>query len=57
MTQIRLENLRKKMDEASLDAFLVSKPENWRFVSGFTGDSGVLLIHQRTVSYSLIRVI
>lgn len=44
MTQIRLENLRKKMDEASLDAFLVSKPENWRFVSGFTGDSGVLLI-------------
>ena len=23
---------------------MVSKPENWRFVSGFTGDSGVLLI-------------
>ncbi len=37
-------SLRKKMEEVSLDAFLISRPENWRYVSGFTGDSGVLLI-------------
>ena len=40
----RLNAIRQKMAEASVDAFLVSKPENWRYLSGFTGDSGVLVV-------------
>ncbi len=39
--------LRAKMAEISADGFLISKPENWRYVSGFTGDSGVLLITRK----------
>lgn len=41
---LRIEAIREKMKAASADAFMVSKPQNWRFISGFTGDSGVLLI-------------
>jgi Xaa-Pro aminopeptidase len=44
MTSNCIYELRAKMDEISADGFLISKPENWRYVSGFTGDSGVLLI-------------
>ncbi|HHY17183.1 MAG TPA: aminopeptidase P family protein [Firmicutes bacterium] len=47
MSNTCLENLRKKIHGASLDALLISKPENWRFISGFTGDAGVLLITAR----------
>lgn len=39
-----LEQIRLKMSQADVEAFLVSNPQNWRFVSGFTGDAGVLLI-------------
>ncbi len=41
---VQVERLRYKMQEASMDAFMVSDPRNWRFISGFTGDAGVLLI-------------
>ncbi|HHY69688.1 MAG TPA: aminopeptidase P family protein [Firmicutes bacterium] len=44
MTSDVLEKLRTKLVEDSVDGLLISKPENWRYVSGFTGDSGVLLI-------------
>ena len=40
----RLENLRKKLDEKELDAILISAPENRRYVSGFTGSAGYLLV-------------
>lgn len=41
---LHMEAIREKMEEASVDAFMISKPQNWRFISGFTGDSGVLLL-------------
>jgi len=40
----RLENLRHKLAEAELDAILVSQGENRRYLSGFTGSAGFLLI-------------
>ncbi|KRL01323.1 xaa-Pro dipeptidase [Liquorilactobacillus capillatus DSM 19910] len=35
------------MDQMSLDAFLVTKPVNIRYLSGFTGDAGILLITEQ----------
>ncbi len=40
----RLARLRQLMEEKGLDAVLVSQPENRRYLSGFTGSSGVLII-------------
>src|SRR5262245_42089672 len=42
----RLEKFRQLMTEQKLDGFLVTQPENRRYLSGFTGSSGVLLITQ-----------
>lgn len=42
----RLEKLRGRLQEATLDALLVSTPENRRYLSGFTGSAGYLLISQ-----------
>ena len=39
-----VEKLRERMEEASVDALMVGDPLNWRFLSGFTGDAGTLLI-------------
>jgi Xaa-Pro aminopeptidase len=36
--------LRQRLAEQSVDALLVSQPENRRYLSGFTGSAGVLLI-------------
>ena len=41
---LRLARLRERMDELEVDAFLVSAPENRRYLSGFTGSNGVLVI-------------
>lgn len=38
----RLNKLRRLIDELQLDAFLVTKPENRLYFSGFTGTSGML---------------
>ncbi|MFN3974348.1 MAG: M24 family metallopeptidase [Dehalococcoidia bacterium] len=43
----RLESVRAGLLEARLDALLVSTPENRRWLSGFTGSAGWLLITQR----------
>ncbi len=43
---MRLERMRKLMTEAKLDGFLVTQPENRRYLSGFTGSNGVLIISQ-----------
>lgn len=41
---MRLTKLRSALAEQDLDALLVSQPENRRYLSGFTGSSGWLLI-------------
>lgn len=41
---MRLEKLRRTLDEHQLDAILVSQPENQRYLSGFTGSSGWLVV-------------
>lgn len=43
----RLERLRKNLKEKDLDAIFVSTPENRRYLSGFAGSSGYLLINQK----------
>ena len=42
----RLSALRRKLAEQNLDAILITQPENQRYLSGFTGSAGVLLISQ-----------
>lgn len=41
---MRLEKFRRQLAEENLDGFLVTQPENRRYLSGFTGSAGVLLI-------------
>jgi Xaa-Pro aminopeptidase len=41
---MRLTKLRETLAEKELDAFLISQPQNRRFLSGFTGSAGWLLI-------------
>ena len=45
-TNKRLPALREKLQEQELDAILISAPENRRYLSGFTGSAGYLLISQ-----------
>ncbi|MBA4494961.1 M24 family metallopeptidase [Paenactinomyces guangxiensis] len=40
----RIHRLRRRMEESDIGAFLVSHPVNRRYVTGFTGSSGVALI-------------
>jgi len=42
----RLARLRQKMQELGVDTFMVTQPENRRYLSGFTGSAGVLFITQ-----------
>ncbi len=42
--QKRLEILRKTLAEKKIEALLISQPENRRYLSGFTGSAGYLLI-------------
>jgi Xaa-Pro aminopeptidase len=41
---MRLTKLREILPKHNLDAFLVSQPENRKYLSGFTGSAGLLLI-------------
>jgi Xaa-Pro aminopeptidase len=41
---MRLEKLRSTLIEENLDALLISQPDNRRYLSGFTGSAGMLLI-------------
>jgi len=43
----RLQRLRVSVDEKELDALLISQPDNVRYLSGFTGSSGWLLISEQ----------
>ncbi len=42
----RLERLRQRLGEEGLDAILISQGENRRYISGFTGSEGFLLISE-----------
>ncbi len=44
----RLEKLRQSLVESELDAILISQGENRRYLSGFTGSAGFLLISQKS---------
>jgi Xaa-Pro aminopeptidase len=41
---MRLKKLRQTVDEHNLDAILISQPENRRYMSGFSGSAGWLVI-------------
>lgn len=41
---MRLTRLRELMAERSLDGMLITQPENRRYLSGFTGSAGVLIV-------------
>ena len=43
-TKTRLEKLRGELEEQGLDALLISDPQNRRYLSGFTGSAGYLLV-------------
>jgi Xaa-Pro aminopeptidase len=43
----RLRRLRVSVDEKGLDGLIISQPENVRYISGFTGSSGWLLISEQ----------
>jgi Xaa-Pro aminopeptidase len=45
----RLNRLRRSIEERELDGILISRPENRRYLSGFTGSDGYLLITGRDV--------
>jgi len=42
----KLDRIRRRLIEDELDAIMVSSPENRRYMSGFTGSAGYLLISQ-----------
>jgi Xaa-Pro aminopeptidase len=42
----RLNRLRQQLSGKGLDAVLISQPENYRYLSGFAGSAGVLLVTQ-----------
>ncbi|HEY8695596.1 MAG TPA: aminopeptidase P family N-terminal domain-containing protein, partial [Chloroflexota bacterium] len=43
----RIRRIRAELEQKELDALLVSQPENRRYLSGFTGSAGFLLVSQR----------
>ncbi|MEK7872584.1 MAG: aminopeptidase P family N-terminal domain-containing protein, partial [Chloroflexota bacterium] len=47
MTAERLRRLREKLSEKELDAVFITAPENRRYLSGFTGSAGHLLVSAR----------
>jgi Xaa-Pro aminopeptidase len=44
MPESRIERLRQSLHSLGADAFLVSAPENRRYLSGFSGSSGYLIV-------------
>jgi len=44
----RLEKLRQRLSEKGLDAILISQGDNRRYLSGFTGSAGFLLISEKS---------
>lgn len=44
---LRLRNIRDRLSSWEADALLITTPENIRYISGFTGSSGAIIITQR----------
>jgi len=42
----RVEELRLRLKDSGLDAILISQPENRRYLSGFIGTAGHLMVSQ-----------
>jgi len=40
----RIERLRQELEKLGLDAFLVQQPENRRYLTGFTGSAGTVIV-------------
>lgn len=47
MTRKRIASVRKKLNDLELDAFIVSHPPNIRYLTGFTGSNGLLIVSPR----------
>lgn len=47
MVEHRLQKARPRLQELGLDALLISSPENRRYLSGFTGSAGYLLVTEK----------
>ena len=45
-TAHRLDRVRARLDELGIDALLITTPSNRRWVSGFTGTAGVVLVNR-----------
>lgn len=45
---VRVDKLREKMAQESLDGLLVTTFLNWRYITGFRGDAGALLITDKS---------
>lgn len=52
----RVNNLRVEMNNLGLDAIIIYNPENRRYISGFTGSTGyVLITHTQSIFYTDFR--
>lgn len=47
MTEKRVERLRARLEKIGLDGFLIMAPDNRRYISGFTGTAGIVLITKK----------
>jgi Xaa-Pro aminopeptidase len=52
MTAARLDRLRERLDALELDALLVTAPSNRRWLSGFTGSAGTLLVSRDVARFA-----
>src|SRR6266436_5584869 len=46
----RRHSLISKLSERKIDALLVTRPANWYYLAGFTGESGALVVSQKGTS-------
>jgi Xaa-Pro aminopeptidase len=52
MRQARLDQVRARLESLEVDALLVTNPSNRRWVSGFTGSAGVILISRDNARFA-----
>lgn len=45
----RIARLKRKMREKGLETLLITSPQNWRYLTGFSGSEGILLISEKGV--------
>jgi Xaa-Pro aminopeptidase len=48
--QSRIQELQKLLSKSSLDALLITSPADWYYLTGFTGEAGVLIAGTRQLS-------